>query len=72
MDAVKTAGAQVFRDTKAAQTAASVLSFLVEAVGVEPTSEKRVAKAFTCVAFYLKSRRTRVGRRHLARRPALL
>ena len=45
---------------------------MVEAVGVEPTSGKRVSEASTCVAFYLKSRRARVGRRHLARQPALL
>jgi hypothetical protein len=46
--------------------------WMVEAVGVEPTSGKRVSEASTCVAFYLKSRRARVGRRRLARRPALL
>src|SRR5215208_401297 len=43
---------------------------MVEVVGVEPTSEKRVTKASTCVSFYLASRRTRFGRRRLTWRPA--
>lgn len=32
---------------------------MVEAVGVEPTSEKRVPAAYTCVAFAFESRRPR-------------
>ena len=35
----------------------------MEVVGVEPTSEKRVSGASTCVSFYSKSRRACSGRR---------
>ena len=36
---------------------------MVEAVGIEPTSEERVLKTSTCVVFVFRSRQSRYGQK---------
>jgi len=45
---------------------------LVEAVGIEPTSEKRVSKASTCIAFFFLLSPLHRRRRQPVKGPALL